>query len=79
MGQKVETIIIGGGQAGLSTSYHLSLLGREHIVLEQATQAGNAWRNDRWGLVYPQYTQLVFPAAGCGVPGSSTRWLHAQS
>jgi len=48
MGQKVETIVIGGGQAGLSTSYHLSLFGREHVVLEQAKQAGNAWRNDRW-------------------------------
>jgi putative flavoprotein involved in K+ transport len=22
--------------------------GREHVVLEQAAQSGNAWRNDRW-------------------------------
>ncbi|MDO8531018.1 MAG: FAD-dependent oxidoreductase [Dehalococcoidia bacterium] len=48
MGQSIETIIIGGGQAGLSTSYHLAQRGCEHIVLEQAAQAGNAWRNGRW-------------------------------
>lgn len=48
MVQQVETVIIGGGQAGLATSYHLSQRGREHIVLEEAAQAGNVWRNDRW-------------------------------
>jgi putative flavoprotein involved in K+ transport len=46
--QKYPTIIIGGGQAGLSTSYHLKQRGREHLVLEQADRVGNAWRNDRW-------------------------------
>jgi putative flavoprotein involved in K+ transport len=44
----IETIIIGGGQAGLATSYYLSQMGREHLVLEQASKAGNAWRNERW-------------------------------
>lgn len=46
--EKIETIIIGGGQAGLSTSYYLNQTGRENIILEQAIQAANAWRNDRW-------------------------------
>ena len=44
----VETIIIGGGQAGLAISYYLGRTGGEHLVLEQAAQAGNAWRNQRW-------------------------------
>jgi putative flavoprotein involved in K+ transport len=48
MVQKIETIIIGGGQAGLATSYYLSHYGLENIVLEQASKAGNAWRNERW-------------------------------
>ena len=48
MEQQIETIIVGGGQAGLATSYYLAQRGREHIVLEQAAQAGNVWRNDRW-------------------------------
>jgi putative flavoprotein involved in K+ transport len=46
--EKIETIIVGGGQAGLATSYHLKQLGREHVVFEAAEKAGNAWRNDRW-------------------------------
>jgi putative flavoprotein involved in K+ transport len=57
--EKVETIIVGGGQAGLSTSYHLKQLGREHVVFEQAEKAGNAWRNDRWDsftFVTPNWT-----------------------
>jgi putative flavoprotein involved in K+ transport len=44
----METVIVGGGQAGLATSYYLSQQDKPHIVLEQATQAGNAWRNHRW-------------------------------
>lgn len=48
MTDPIETIIIGGGQAGLSVSYYLSRQGRQHVILEQAAQAGNAWRNHRW-------------------------------
>jgi putative flavoprotein involved in K+ transport len=63
--EKIETIIVGGGQAGLSTSYHLKQLGREHIVFEQAEKAGNAWRNDRWDsftLVTPNWS-IQLPGA----------------
>jgi putative flavoprotein involved in K+ transport len=45
---KVETIIIGGGQAGLATSYFLTQQRQSHMILEQATQAANPWRNERW-------------------------------
>ena len=44
----VNTVIVGGGQAGLSLSYHLSRQGRDHVVLEQSDAPGNAWRNHRW-------------------------------
>ena len=57
--EKIETIIVGGGQAGLATSYHLKQLGREHLVVEAAEKAGNAWRNDRWDsftLVTPNWS-----------------------
>ncbi|MBX3064237.1 MAG: NAD(P)-binding domain-containing protein [Anaerolineae bacterium] len=46
--ERVRTIIVGGGQAGLSTSYFLSQQGHEHVILEQATQVANPWRSDRW-------------------------------
>ncbi len=47
MTEKLDTIIIGGGQAGLALSHYLTRQGREHVVLEKARQAGEAWRQ-RW-------------------------------
>ena len=44
----VDTIIVGGGQAGLSISYHLTRQSRDHLVLEQADRLAEAWRNHRW-------------------------------
>ena len=34
--ERLDTVIVGGGQAGLATSYYLTQQGREHVVLEQA-------------------------------------------
>jgi len=45
--EQIETIVIGGGQAGLTMSYHLSRLGREHLVLERRRIA-ERWRSERW-------------------------------
>jgi putative flavoprotein involved in K+ transport len=44
----VNTVIVGGGQAGLSLSYHLTRQGRDHVVFEQADRPAEAWRNHRW-------------------------------
>lgn len=52
-----DTIIIGGGQAGLSISYHLTQQNREHIILERQ-RVGEAWRSGKWDsftLVTPNY------------------------
>lgn len=56
--ESIETVIIGGGQAGLATSYWLTQFGREHVVLEKASQAGQAWRQrwDSFTLVTPNWT-----------------------
>jgi putative flavoprotein involved in K+ transport len=60
--ESIETVIIGGGQAGLATSYYLTQHGRDHVVLEQAAYAANAWRNGRWDsftLVTPNWTLMM--------------------
>jgi len=44
----VNTVIVGAGQAGLAVSYFLSRSSQDHVVLEQAAQPGEAWRNHRW-------------------------------
>ncbi|MCG3210830.1 MAG: putative oxidoreductase CzcO [Anaerolineae bacterium] len=58
MAKQIETVIIGGGQAGLALSYYLTQQQHEHIVLEQAAEIGHAWRNGRWDsftLVTPNW------------------------
>jgi putative flavoprotein involved in K+ transport len=59
MTQRIDTIIVGGGQAGLSTSYYLKLQGREHLILERASRPAHVWRDGRWDsftLVTPNWT-----------------------
>lgn len=43
----LDTLVIGAGQAGLSTSYHLSRRGIRHVVLDADTRPGGAWQH-RW-------------------------------
>lgn len=55
--EQYDTIIIGGGQAGLATSYHLTQQNREHVILEKQ-RMGEAWRSGKWDsftLVTPNY------------------------
>ena len=58
MSEQVDTIIVGAGQGGLSTSYHLKRQGREHVILEQADRVAEAWRNrwDSFTLITPNWT-----------------------
>lgn len=59
MSERIDTVIVGGGQGGLATSYFLSQRGHPHVVLEQAAQAGHAWRDGRWDsftLVTPNWS-----------------------
>ena len=63
--QYFNTIIIGGGQAGFATSYYLQQHQIEHVIFEQAEQAGNAWRNNCWdsfALLTPNWS-LQMPGA----------------
>lgn len=42
-----ESVVIGAGQAGLSTSFHLRRLGIDHVVLDANDAPGGAWQH-RW-------------------------------
>ncbi len=60
--EPIETLIIGAGHAGLSTSYYLKQQGREHIVLDKASQPASAWRSERWDsftFVTPNWSFLL--------------------
>ncbi len=45
--EKVEALVVGGGQAGLAMSEHLSNCGVPHLVLERHRIA-ERWRSERW-------------------------------
>jgi putative flavoprotein involved in K+ transport len=54
----VETVVVGGGQAGLAMSWFLGQAGRDHVVLERRASLGGGWQ-DRWDafrLVTPNWT-----------------------
>lgn len=45
--EKIDTLVVGGGQAGVAVSEHLSKSGIPHLVLERARIA-ERWRTERW-------------------------------
>ncbi|MEM8876583.1 MAG: NAD(P)/FAD-dependent oxidoreductase [Pseudomonadota bacterium] len=44
---EVNTLIVGGGQAGIAMSVHLARAGIDHVVLEK-NRIAEAWRTARW-------------------------------
>lgn len=61
--QRVETVIIGGGQAGLSTAYHLGKLGGNCVILDANPRVGDSWRR-HWDSL-----RLYSHARYDGLPG----------
>ena len=45
--ERVETVVVGGGQAGLSVGYHLARRGLPFVILDANERIGDAWRK-RW-------------------------------
>jgi putative flavoprotein involved in K+ transport len=54
MRERHDTVVIGGGQAGLAMSAVLQEHGREHVVLERG-QLGGRWRTERWDSLHFQF------------------------
>ena len=61
--ERFETVIVGGGQAGLVTGYHLARRGRPFVILDAGARIGDPWR-ERWDSL-----KLYSPAAYDGLPG----------
>jgi putative flavoprotein involved in K+ transport len=63
MPQHITVAVIGGSQAGLAMSYHLSANNIDHIVFEK-NRTAHAWRTQRWDSFC-----LVTPNWQCKLPG----------
>ncbi|MEO6827573.1 MAG: NAD(P)/FAD-dependent oxidoreductase [Microbacteriaceae bacterium] len=59
----VDTVVVGAGQAGLATGFHLAQRGVEFVMLEANQAVGESWRN-RWDSL-----RLFTPARYSGLPG----------
>ena len=63
MNDQIETVIIGGGHAGLTMSYALRQLGREHVILERG-RVGECWRSERWDSFHFQFPNWTIELPG---------------
>ena len=75
--EKVETLIVGGGQAGLAMSEQLSKRGLSHLLLERHRIA-ERWRSERWDGLHangPAWHDRLSgsPIAGVDPDGFATR------
>jgi len=61
--ERFDTVVIGGGQAGLATGYELRRRGTGFVILDAGERVGSAWR-DRWDSL-----RLFTPARAAALPG----------
>jgi len=45
--ERYDTVVVGGGQAGIAMSEHLRSHGLSHVVLER-NRIAERWRSERW-------------------------------
>jgi cation diffusion facilitator CzcD-associated flavoprotein CzcO len=65
MNRSVEVAIIGAGQAGLATSWHLSQAKVDHVVID-AGRVAETWRTRRWDSF-----RLITPNWAIELPGTA--------
>ncbi|MBN9222619.1 MAG: NAD(P)-binding domain-containing protein [Mesorhizobium sp.] len=68
--EEVDTLVVGGGQAGVAMSEHLSKCGVPHLVLERGRIA-ERWRSQRWDSLvangpawHDRFPGMEFPVTG---------------
>jgi len=61
--ERFETVVIGGGQAGLAVGHYLAADDADFVILDGASRIGDSWRR-RWDSL-----RLFTPAAYSGLPG----------
>jgi putative flavoprotein involved in K+ transport len=72
--ERVQTVVIGGGQSGLSVGYYLAKRGLPFVILDANRRIGDGWRT-RWDSLrlftparYDGLAGMPFPAKGDAFP-----------
>ncbi len=70
--ERIDTIVIGGGQAGLAAGYYLARQERDFVILDAHSRIGDSWRK-RWDSL-----RLFTPASFNRLPRMAfpARWGH---
>jgi putative flavoprotein involved in K+ transport len=81
----VETLVIGGGQAGLATGYHLSQRELPYKIIDANERIGDAWRN-RWDSLrlftpnrFNHLPGMPFPGYHWGFPSKNEMGDYLES
>jgi len=71
--EKIDTLVVGGGQAGIAMSEHLGRSGVPHLVLERSRIA-ERWRSERWDTLvangpawHDRFPGMTFADVAAGV------------
>ena len=74
LNESVDTVIVGGGQAGIAMSEHLSHYGIDHVILER-NRIAERWRSERWDTLvangpawHDRFPTLAFNSDPNGFP-----------
>src|SRR5690625_6099970 len=79
---KTDIVVIGAGQAGLSSAYHLNRIGiepgRGFVVLDQSESPGGAWQY-RWPSLTLTTANRIHDLPGLGMARSEEHTSELQS
>jgi putative flavoprotein involved in K+ transport len=82
---RYNTVVVGGGQAGLAVGHYLEKQDREFVILDAGERVGDVWRG-RWDSLrlftparYSGLPDMAFPAAGDYFPAKDEMADYLQA
>lgn len=83
--ERFDTVVIGGGQAGMAVGYHLARQGRDFLIVDAGGAVGQIWR-DRWDSLrlfspahFTRLPGMAFPAPGRHLPSKDEMAEYLQA